>query len=470
MTVASTKLRWPQPRSRSSIGILAGVVCVSCTLASCVRGPALRKVDSSSASTRAILATPGTKEAEAEARGAQIEKYNGYWIAHTEFDDFGTFANVEQLDQIEHEVTRKGAKGLYKNGMTIVVFIHGWQNNASRNNRNLRDFRALVSKLAPKELEKGRGVLGVYLSWKGETTKIPVLRQLSYWNRKATAHTIGDGNLMEALVRIKNLNLTLAERSPKGFNAYYANTRLILLAHSFGAAALYSAVADPLKHDFMQAYYKTTTHDGDKGGTMPLVSGFGDLVLLINPAFEALRYRAIDHHIRSNKNVDYDDRQPVLMLIAASAGDTATKSIFPIAQTVGNPARILKSWMTRNEKRSNAVRGRQLMTTVGNADEFVTHQLRINEANETVLEAVPSKRYGGIKKTLKLQVPPTMENTLTPFMVVDVNTKLIRDHGAIWDEAFGNFIVKFAALQSAHIAKSKPAEARQIKDELDVGN
>lgn len=402
-----------------------------------------------------------------QAKETQIEEYNAsnFWLAHVEFDDFGVLAQPRQLDVLEQQVSRERGSGIFRNGITVVAFVHGWHNNASQDNGNLANFRRVLATLAAEQKKADRGVLGVFLSWRGELTQIPILRQLTYWSRKDTAHSIGDGSLPEALVRLKNLNLSLADQSEKGFESYYANTRLVLVGHSFGAAALYSAVADSLKTDFMQSYYRTKSQKAGADHTMPLVTGFGDLVLLINPAFEALRYRTIDFHLRSNDSVNYAPKQSVLMMIASSTADGANQRLFPIGQTLGSVGRLLTAKRAGGHGASSSKKeGRQLVSSVGQWGDFATHSLTHGpDGRGTLLERVPAadERHR-IKKFLTAPNPTPSGQPLTPFMVVRVDSDLIHDHSDIWRADFGKFAADFVGAQSRWVAHSKTAEIQKI--------
>ena len=449
-------------------------------LSACVSSPPLRKVTTESIREFTKFDTSPEQQspdpdpkltAQRDAAAAnqadkvQVEKYtqSNFWIAHVEFDDFGTLAQPWQLDEIEKEVQSEGARSIFRNGITTVAFVHGWHNNAERDNGNLANFRKMIAKLATDPKNSGRGVLGVFLSWRGETTKVPILRHLSYWSRKATAHSIGHGNLSEVLVRLKNLNLVLADRKGSGFATYYANSRLVLVGHSFGAAALYSAVADPLKTDFLQAYYRGKS-SASHTRRMELVTGFGDLVLLINPAFEALQYRIIDYHIRYNDSVDYAATQPVLMMIAGSKGDSANKNLFRIGQTLGNAWRLLSRRRTETPAvPSNKTQGEQLTTSVGSWDAFATHTLAHgSDGRGTLLHFAPLKAdHRNVTKYLTAPNPTPSGQPLTPFMVVSVDANLIQNHSDIWRQDFGKFLVDFVSAQSRYSSQSKGQEMQQ---------
>src|SRR5207248_2545144 len=66
---------------------------------------------------------------------------------------------------------------------------------------------------------------------------------------------------------------------------------LVFVGHSFGAALLYSAVEDRLLERKEHWSSGQSRHD--------FIRGVGDLVVLVNPAFEAERYRPFDDLLRT---------------------------------------------------------------------------------------------------------------------------------------------------------------------------
>jgi hypothetical protein len=70
----------------------------------------------------------------------------------------------------------------------------------------------------------------------------------------------------------------------------------IAIGHSFGARMLYSATAQTLISQTARA------HPGYNGGTYSSVTGDADAVILLNPAFEAARYTALDDFARSARS------------------------------------------------------------------------------------------------------------------------------------------------------------------------
>lgn len=74
----------------------------------------------------------------------------------------------------------------------LVVFIHGWQNNAEPGNGNLQSFNQLLKQLAKRANTADTEVIGVFIGWRGlaierqwDKTGIGwVARHLSFYSRK----------------------------------------------------------------------------------------------------------------------------------------------------------------------------------------------------------------------------------------------------------------------------------------------
>ena len=127
------------------------------------------------------------------------EEYR-YILGFVEFDDQGAFWNRTQvmgklndtrgeglLDRLER-LAEDEAK--YK-GILMLVFVHGWHHNARHDDDNVRTFREVLRNLQELENEsdddRRRKVVGVYVGWRGESLRIPLLNALTFWERKNTA-------------------------------------------------------------------------------------------------------------------------------------------------------------------------------------------------------------------------------------------------------------------------------------------
>jgi hypothetical protein len=69
----------------------------------------------------------------------------------------------------------------------------------------------------------------------------------------------------------------------------------VAIGHSFGAGMLFAAVNAPLVIDVERSYPRQDTH------TYRMVRGPADAVLLLNPAFEAARYTALNSFLRNEE-------------------------------------------------------------------------------------------------------------------------------------------------------------------------
>ncbi|HEY4231591.1 MAG TPA: hypothetical protein VGO79_15585, partial [Thermoanaerobaculia bacterium] len=173
------------------------------------------------------------------------------------------------------------------------------------------------------------------------------------WARKKAAGNVGQGELVEAL--------SFLDRYQKHLNAETPNRcRLVMMGHSLGGAVLYSAVANILKSRVTEARVK-----GVLDGTVPTIEGFGDIVVLANPAFEASLYAPLHHLIETFPA--FAPHQSPLLVVLASETDTTTRSTFRIG-------RWLETLFQRTGPRSPRA---MIVRTVGNYDPFVTHRAAV---------------------------------------------------------------------------------------------
>ena len=99
-------------------------------------------------------------------------------------------------------------------------------------------------------------------------------------------------------------------------------SRLVLIGHSFGGAALYSATSQILADRFVDSRSGKNSVDTAKG--------FGDLVVLLNPAFEAMSYAPL--YDMAQARCSYFDNQQPKLVVLTSESDDATKYLFPLGR------------------------------------------------------------------------------------------------------------------------------------------
>ena len=196
----------------------------------------------------------------------------------------------------------------------VVVFIHGWHHDAAAGDTNVQAFhRALAS---VKRWRPQADVRGIYIGWRGSSLPLPLLRYLTFWERKNTSDEIGRGSLLEFLLGL--------ERSVKPVPT--SSNRLVLIGHSSGASVAFNALAHVHMQRFVDGLYATAPGERFRG--------YGDLTVLINPAIEAMRYMplqsAVEYYAAREQTpkLDFTHEKKPRLIILSSDGDLATHCTF----------------------------------------------------------------------------------------------------------------------------------------------
>ena len=323
---------------------IAAVVVVSLVLVSCT----------SNAPHRTNYDANPTGEAKEQA---VIETAPEYKLGFVEFDDQGWFWDRRQLVAVKEMITNelREQEGR-KNGIVVIVFVHGWKHDAGYDDDNVEMFRDILKRLnesertdAGLESRPPRPIVGVYGGWRGLSASWEPFTEMSFWDRKNTAQCVGHGALTELLSGLEDLQLDSNKRVAAGD----PRTELIIVGHSFGGAAVYSALSQIVTERFMEA---SRLHRPAKS--------VGDLVILLNPAFEAARHYSLNELAVAVEN--YPQKQRPILGIFTSEGDWATHYAFWIGRAL--------STMFESD-RSDLPQGGANRTAIGWFDPFVTHRL-----------------------------------------------------------------------------------------------
>ncbi len=286
--------------------------------------------------------------------GSVIEETDAYTLGFIELDDQGWLWTRPQLETVLSKLEEEDKE----QPLLLLVFVHGWKHNARHDDGNVEMFRHNLASLheVEQELSKERKraprrVAGVYIGWRGLSIKPRVLKEFSFWDRKSTAHEVGRGAISEVLMRLEDFRNESRRRRPEG-------TWLIVVGHSFGGAAVFSALAPTLIHRFVQSR--------DASGQAVPPSGFGDLVVLINPAFEAARYQVLrDVADAYGEAFGYFPNQPLNLTIFSSEKDRPVKNWFPVGRWIS----------TVLDKHRNGEQARANRTAIGHYEPLMTHRL-----------------------------------------------------------------------------------------------
>lgn len=336
--------------------------------------------------------TASDKESEL-CQGAQLQRFKGaaeYTVGYVELRDRGELFSRPQMNNVLDALYEKAGKG----DVLMVVFAHGWNHRAKEGDGNINTFRRVLEnaalteqKSAAKEQRPAREVFGVYVGWRGLSLKVPVLELLTFWDRKNTAAQVGTGDVTELLSRIELVKRTKdavkvrerveavtarcenvkQEQCTRDLNlakTVRSDTRLVVIGHSFGGLVMQSAIDRIL----IDRAIRTSAADSGVQGS---IEGFGNLLVLINPAFEAQRFNSL-FQIQNERKTYLDDQLPV-ELVLTSRVDYATKLAFPAGRAVSTTFEK-EGWNPKN------------LTALGHYEPFVTHELSTPPAQLEGLE------------------------------------------------------------------------------------
>lgn len=240
------------------------------------------------------------------SRLCSIQAYNrdtsvAYDMAFIEMldsgDTKGTEAQIGALNKYIEEQLKKDEE------LWVYVFVHGWRHNAEIGDRDIAKFHTMLA-LSKNHLNQKNlktKVLGVYVGWRGKLIKedapgrqdpdiknlsvsdawfVPVA--LSFPGRKLQSDT----HSARLRVFLEKLEKQLKINPPK-------TTKLITIGHSLGGNMLLRAVTPMLKDKINPT--------GTPAGTV--VKGFGDLVVLLNPASELINWQELQNASREHAGI-----------------------------------------------------------------------------------------------------------------------------------------------------------------------
>lgn len=224
-------------------------------------------------------------------------------LFYLEYDEKGhKFEKNRQLDIIKRAISNSD-KPIY-----LVVYVHGWHNNASIDikNRSL-DTTGFPYMLARRNFQNpNMNVIGVYIGWRGEKYKYSPAKIFSVQDRAHIADVIGnEGELHKDIV-------TLVENVQNSTHSGYS----LIIGHSFGGRILSRA--------FMNDLMETKSI-----ANWPL--GSQSLIVTLNPAIGA---DAFDDLYKKRPGLGINVQRP-LWLNMTSKDDKATSKIFPAARFIG---------------------------------------------------------------------------------------------------------------------------------------
>ena len=457
--------RAPVAESRApfvSVAWLIAAITVGCTPMRAYRTETAKVCESD------VLAKQCGQAAVQSYRNAH-DPDGGFDLGVVELDDQGQLHKPAQREALLDRI----AADAVDHELMMVVFVHGWKHDAHEGDDNLDHFKEALRSLSQREAEfsHSRGILrrtvvGVYVGWRGLSVTPPVLKEFSFWDRKNTAQKVGHGEVTEILEGLEMVRLEKNRETQEAPNP----TRLVVVGHSFGGAMVYSALAQILADGFI------------KSTGSPSVSadarGFGDLVVLINPAFEAQQFAPLDDLAVSRASY-FKNQLPVLAILTSEA-DQATGKAFPLGRwfsTRFEKGRVVERTNPVTHQTERIDQREANVAAVGHFEPFRTHYLRATGGTDCAAAAVRANAEARVQSIESaalawegdapgshIPFPCSMlertDNSVArnPYLVVRVDRHIIPDHNAIWDdrvEAFLSHLILVASQVSNPRARTE---------------
>lgn len=364
---------------------------------------------------------------------------NEYMLGFVEIDDQGQLRDRRQMQALIDKLYETAVR----DSILINVFVHGWHHNAAPGDPNIESFKNSLDTLSKVENElssslnrPARKIIGVYVGWRGESITVPGINMLTFWDRKGTAQEVGYLGLSELLLKLEEIANVKNSLTPP------IKSRLVILGHSFGGAVVYSATTQILASRFVDSRENKGFTDDAKG--------FGDLVVLLNPAFEALRYAPF--YDMAQARCSYFNTQVPRLAILTSEADNATKLAFPAGRFFSTFFESHGDIQRNDCKRPLSLdEGEADRNAVGHYQPLLSHTLEPVDRQTSV----PVAAYANMKNIWSTQISggstqygSTVLKHLgktdprNPYLNVRVDAALIADHNDI----FGSRVMEFIRL------------------------
>jgi hypothetical protein len=362
-------------------------------------------------------------------------KEKTYKLAFIEFKDNGDPHDPQQAITAEELIRteRKGPDGQWSASSVVLIYVHGWKNNANRavapKEKDVEKFKTTLDEIAPllPSLPDGRRtpLVGVYIGWHGKSLELPTaLNWVSFWPRGIAAKHVGGPDLTKTLNK-------LVEAGKAGAGMSGINPKVLIVGHSFGSRVLEQAE----KRRSIQKGECKQLHEEGKPVKPPV-----DLVLFVNAATGSSVTREIideckpkegsdpkhvfvrhpEHERERCVNEGPEAQSPIcrpypLFVAISSRSDYATKLLLPFAA---------------------------FRLSAAHTGGLNTHRVIELKPEEEIPEnnvfTFRSKFHNG---NHTYAVMPKETGRIGPFWIMTVDKNVIADHGDIWNPDFRNMLL-----------------------------
>ena len=313
-----------------------------------------------------------------DAAAQVVDAHNGYTLQFVEADDEGWLYQPSQATQAI-EAVRESVK---EKDTFVVLFVHGWHHSAQCCDDNVEGFKETLTRLHQELARPGFRqahdgaedfrLIGIYLSWRARS--LPSwLDYFSFWGRKSAAERIAEADVREFLNRLNRVYRDQnrpTEASSAGARNFLG---LVTIGHSFGGQLVLRTVSASLEQELEELNpVPGYLHGPPPSQPTPApraIRGFGDLVILVNPAVEAAAYQRLNV---LSRGMTYPEIQTPVMLTVSADNDEPRHGLF-------NWGRILGEWFTSKPYKPDLTEReseRQALGVWGPNGVQVTHRLQ----------------------------------------------------------------------------------------------
>ena len=407
-----------------------------------------------------------------------------YRLAFVEFDDRGEMFKRAQLNRAVAEIlrAREDSRRLNGGSATLVLFVHGWKNNASEGSGNVWGFRQVVAGVSKQNNATGRKapVVGVYIGWRGAVISAPLLKEFTFFDRQRKSQNLPASHFVEALTMILQ-----AARGPAFTAPDPAAT--LLIGHSFGGAVIETAMEQTLVGIAMRAKTAEVTP------RWPF-----DLMLLVNEAQEATRSFQLIDALHANgferdrpqlgdilprpdgclPRVDApstaEEKRPPdapVIVSISSTGDTATRLAFVGGQSVQRPFNSLRAYTDEDPNFLGFKRQTPMfLNTTAHRQEFQSHAMGkcacagpVDGAGRCEIKELrcESPAVEAARLACRINITTTLDKVTyavvekpraknrTPYWVLQMPPSVVPDHSTIFTPLFRDFVISLLQLTIA---------------------
>lgn len=342
-----------------------------------------------------------------------VASRDGYKVAFIEFGEQGSYQDPTQLTNAL-TLIRETSRPL------VITYVHGWQNNAESD--DVGRFESLLARLnkAPAIRSAGFHVVGVYLAWRGRMSSVPLLKELSFWNRKATAERLASNyDCYDAIASISE------EARKHGTGNQYT----ILLGHSFGGLIVERSVAHAINAEIHG--------HAEAGRSMP-----ADLIIAVNPASDSILARQMIEALYARHT---EGTRPLFVSIT-STGDWATGMFFPLGTKLASVSKGFNQVTPPGPPTAPESERMFFTSTPGHNEQLINHYTldlhktiaspQGHPALETNLEHNLAAEVFALDDSngrLALWQIKHIGQVDVPYWDVKVDPSIIKDHGDIWN-------------------------------------